>query len=134
MRYIILICILSLTLIILSGCGGDKITGQVTADLVKNSIKNGERTTLEVNGENTGNVEATVVLKIIPEDSSKVIIDYPNDLTFTLQPDEDTGTKLIGVTGYTDYSSTTYEIKTQLINVANNEVLDQKIKTITVNK
>ena len=129
-------CIIALLFIavLISGCGGDKITGHATIDLAKNVIKNAEKTTVKISGKNTGNVAANVILKVIPEDPSKLIITYPGNLEFVLQPNEDTGTKLINVQGFTDYSSTRYSIHVQLVNKANNEVLDQKMEWLTVNK
>ena len=129
----IYVALLLVAILILSGCG-NKITGKVFADLQKDAINNGETTIIEVDGENTGNVPADVILKIIPEDESKLVISYPGSLEDTIQPSETIGTKRINVQGFTDHTSTKYWIKAQLINKADNKVLDEKIIWITVRK
>jgi len=127
--------IFSLFLLFIVGCTVDKeVTGKVFADLQKSTINNGETTTMHVDGKNTGDISANFILKIIPEDESKLIISYPGSLEDTLQPSENVGTKIIDVKGFTDHSSTTYWIKTQLIDNATNKVLDEKINMITVKK
>lgn len=129
------ILITSLILVLVfSGCIGDKITAHATMDLTKKVIKNGDTTTIKVNGKNTGTLPANVVIEITSEDPDKLMVTYPGNLEYALQPDEDTGTKLVKVQGFTEYSSTKYWIKMRLINKANNAVLDEKTEWITVTK
>jgi hypothetical protein len=131
---IFLFCGLLTLLIMVVGCSENKVTGHTILDLTTDTIKDGETTIIKTSGKNTGNIAADVILRIISEDSEKLIVDYPGILEFTLQPGEDTGTKIVKVTGYTDYSSTKYWIKTQLVNKADNSILDEKVEWITVKK
>ena len=133
MRKILILSILLMVVLFVSGCGNN-ITGQTTMDLTKDVINNGDTTTIKINGKNTGKQPIEVVLKITLEDAEKLIVSYAGNLDFTLQPYEDTGTKIIDVQGFTEHSSTKYWIKVQLINKANNEVLDEEVKWLTVNK
>jgi len=134
MKKINLIPILLIILIVLMGCKGDKVTGKVIADLTKNTIKNGESINLKVDGENTGNVQVNVILKIIPEDVNLLKITYPGSLEDTLQPGERIGRKLISIQGYTEHSQTKLWIKTQLVDKTTNNLLDEDIKWITIVK
>jgi hypothetical protein len=120
-------------LLALSGCG-DTITGKVTASLSRDNINNGETVTLKINGKNTGNIAADVLIKISSENPNKVIISYSGALEERLQPNEQLGDKLVNVQGFTDYSSTKYAILTQIVNKADGTVLDQNIQYLTVNK
>ena len=119
-------------LLLLSGCGG--ITGQVTAELEKDTIKNGETTTVIIDGINTAKNPADILLKIETEDSSKVVVSYPGSLEGTLQPDENTGKKMVKVQGFTDHTSTKYWIKIQLMNKNDGKKLDEKTVYLTVKK
>ena len=133
MKYVIFVLIFAALL--LQGCGGDnKVTGQATAELEDNALRNGCETTLIVNGKNTGKVAADLILRIIPEDADKVKVTYPGSLEDTLQPGEDIGTKRVKVQGFTAYSVTKYWIKIQLINKETEEVLDEQIEWLTVSK
>lgn len=130
---IAMISLLIFSILIIVGCKS-QITGKVTVNLNKDTIKNGETTTIEVDGTNTGDIATDVILKVIPEDPNKLVVSYPGNLEFTLQPKENTGKKIINVQGFTDYSSTKYGIISQLVRKDNGEVLDEKVKWITVEK
>ena len=129
-----IIFLLVVSLILITACNENNLTGHATLDLSSSSIKNGDTTTIKVSGKNTGNIAGDVILRVIPENSEKLIVNYPGSLEFTLQPGEDTGIKIVQVTGYTNYSSTKYWIKTQLINKADNSILDEKLEWITISK
>jgi len=129
MRYFIFLILISLVL--LSGCGP---TGNITADLEKNSIKSGSTTTLTINGKNTGDSVANFFVRITPEDSTKVVVTYPRPLEYTLDPNEEIGDKIINVQAFTDYTSTTYNILVELVNSEDGKVVDKSLKQITVNK
>ena len=118
----------------IAGCNDNKVTGDVVVDLKENVIKNGETTTIQIDGKNTGNIPADVILRVIPEDETKLIISYPGSLEYTLQPSENTGIKIVNVQGFTDHTSTKYWIKIQFVNKATEEVLEEETEEITVEK
>lgn len=126
----ILSVILILSLFI-SGC--NVITGDVTADLEDNDIRNGETTKFTISGKNTGNQAINVIFSIIPEDPAMIKISYSGSLESNLQPEEET-TKVLGVQGFTQYTSSEYTIEVQLINKDNGKVLGSEIKKIKVRK
>ena len=126
--------ILAVAILFLTACGSDKITGKITFEIDDKTIKDGQSTTLKINAKNTGTVAGDMIFKIIPEDPKKLIITYDGSLESNLQPGEDTGTKILKVQGFTDYTSTEYTITTQLIRKSDNKILDEKIVRITVKK
>ena len=119
------------SLIILSGCG---ITGNFTAKLADDEIKNGDITILTINGKNTEDSAATFILKITPEAPNKVIVIYPGTLEYTLYPNEEIGDKIIKLQAFTEYTSTTYKILIELVNKENGKIIDKTVKQITVKK
>ena len=130
---LILICVA--LIIMLVGCGdNNQATGSVIASLKDDSITNGATTTITVNGKNTGTIPAQVILRITPEDPNRVKVTYPGSLESTLQPNEDMGNKIVNVQAFTDYSSTKYWVKVDIINKLDNSTLDEKTQWITVNK
>jgi len=127
------IIIFILSLILLSGCNNE-ITGKITAKLEKNSIINGETTTIEINGKNTGKNPMDVTVIIIPEENSILDITYGGDWSYNnLQPNEEF-TKIIQITGFTKVTEATYEITIELINTENGEILDTEIEKISIKK
>ena len=134
----VVIGMLIFSMLVAAGCSGpDKVTGFVTVDLPKSTIGDGEKTIIKVDGTNTGEVRAKVELKVIPEDTKMVRVYYPESLEFVLQPGENTGHKIVSIQGFSNYSSTTYRLKIQLVykdSSGGNVVLDEKIKEITVKK
>ena len=52
----------------------------------------------------------------------------------TLQPEEEIGTRILHVQGFTQHSETKLWIKTQLIDKATGKVLDEGIQWITIKK
>lgn|SRR3989338_3593067 len=130
-----LILILAIFILGIVGCENQtKIAGFATAILQNDVLRNGETTTLTVNGKNTGNTATQVYLNIAPEDPNKIKITYPGSLEDTLQPNEDIGSKIVTIQAFTDYTSTKYWVNVQLVNKADNTVLDEKTAWITVNK
>ena len=134
MKHIYTVIFIFVLIIGLSGCEKNKITGDVVSDLTKDFINNGEIINLKVDGKNTGNVAANVVLNIIPEDPNLLKISYPGLLEDTLQPNEQIGTKIITIQGFTQHSQTKLWIKTQLINKDTNKILDEDIQWLTIKK
>ncbi len=133
-NYLIIALLFFGILLIGQSCGGSKVTGSVTAELDKKTIKDGEITTIAVNGENSGKVAAEVLLKVTSEDPEKIKISYPGSLEDVLQPGENIGKKIIKVQGFTDHTSTTYWIKARLISKTTRKLLDEKKVWITVKK
>ena len=127
----LILMFLVLSLLFISGCG---ITGNVVAELDKSVIKNGEITNLEVEGRNTGDQVVNARLEIISEDPSKVRVMYDGNLEFMLYPDETTGVKIILIQGFSDHTSTKYEVTTRLIDIESGKVLDRDEDFVIVEK
>ena len=118
MKKIILICLLSILLLFLSGCGGEteqKISGFATATLEKQIIKNGETTHLTIKGFNNGNVPVKVHFEFSSDKPEMVKLSFPSNIEFTLQPGEDTGNKILTVQGFTETIKIDYLITTRLV-------------------
>ena len=130
-KYILLSFIIAVLL--LTGCNNPTTKGMITAKLNNDVLDNGGTTTIEVTGKNIGDLPFNAELKVIPEDSSKLIVQYPGSLTGVLQPGEPL-TKIIAIQGFSDYSSTSYQITIQLINADDSSILDEIIQKITVQK
>src|SRR3989338_1956606 len=101
-----------LLLVFLVGCGDTepKISGYATANLEKQTIKNGETTQLNVKGFNNGNVPVKVHFEFATDKPGMVKLSFPSNIEFTLQPGEDTGNKILTVQGFTETIETKYLI------------------------
>jgi len=104
-------------LVFLVGCGDTepKISGYATANLEKQTIKNGETTQLNVKGFNNGNAPVKVHFEFATDKPEAVKLSYPANLEFVLQPGEDTGNRRVSVQAFTDTIRTDYLIVAKLV-------------------
>ena len=114
-RTIILASILILTIFLL-GCGPEqKISGYTTAKLEQQTIKNGEVTHLTVKGVNDGDKSVKVHFEFSTDKPEMVKLNFPSNMEFVLQPDEDTGNRILTVQAFTETIRTDYLIITKLV-------------------
>lgn len=129
-----LIVLLCIFLVMLVGCGGDKVDGKLTAKLEKSTIMDNETIDLRVNGKNTGDLIANLSVQISSEDDSLLRITYSGSLSETLQPGEELGTKIVKVQGFSKYTQTTLWIDVQLVDDTTGEVVDVQREYISIEK
>ena len=117
MKKIITTVLILTLLVFLSSCDytEPKISGHATANLEKQTIKNGETTQLNVKGFNNGNVPVKVHFEFATDKPEMVKLNFPSNIEFTLQPGEDTGNKILTVQGFTETIKTDYLITTRLV-------------------
>ena len=109
MRKILIVFVL---LLFILACNKDpeETASLLDAKLEPESIVSGQSSNLIIDAHNDGDLPLTLRYTISSESPENVRIQYPEELTFTLQPGETTGNKIIKVVGVSKTVRTDYLI------------------------
>ncbi len=133
---VVLIIVTLIAAMIIAGCSKEpeKKATILSAELIPDEITTGATSELVLDAKNTGKTAVNVRFNITAEAPEKVNLEYPREMSYTLQPGETTGKKIVKVTATSDTVRTDYKIHVALNDNEGKAVYDEGNIILTVRK